>query len=705
MLASTPMFAVSFPRRSVRLKNVSFPCGQLIGQPYGSVWEAIGKGITRVEDGVLNPTLGNFDPVGADTDEVNAADNRNLVDTGTAQSLNQASISDMKAAGQSGTDIVTALVAGSATFASKTAFSQEKYLKKKTAKYVKRFRVVRCTAQSITDTVMESNYEKICGLRSDSLATMLTHSNVRAGCTAMVFDGVAGLLAGAVAERMVSPTTSAASASSSSSSSSTGGSIILPHEDTRRAGGPNLYYFHRFNLAYDEPVRRMLVGLKYSELSGWGSRVKAYGDAAATSSGASEPAPAASSSAVGQKRGRDEDGDGSASSVSQRQQPPKVATDATGKATWSAGGNKGKHNAAAGGTQTFRPSASSSSSQHGFNPEQLTPWPHQDQERLGILAGGVDSLLVAVPGDPQPLVLAALRYMKPCSSFCVFSQDLACLSALFRRLKDLGCGMCLSLSEPWTREHQVLPNRTHPNMSMHGCPGYTLSGTILASPFCALPMAITDSEQQAADQRSIAEAQSSAALAASSSAAAGNAAATVPLTAAQQRAIDIGHMRLACAEAALCEPVSTAYNVGAVLVDASGSRVLSRGRSRELPGNTHAEEVCLMKTGAIQGEDGAAAPPTADTAGGRGSGAWVGGCMYTTMEPCSKRLSGKGSCTDLIIAARVGRVVLAITEPPTFVVCEGIARLRGAGIEVVMLEDETCARLAREANKHIAGLQ
>lgn len=34
----------------------------------------------------------------------------------------------------------------------------------------------------------------------------------------------------------------------------------------------------------------------------------------------------------------------------------------------------------------------------------------------------------------------------------------------------------LQLNETWTREHQVLPGRTHPEMNMSACSGYLLSG-------------------------------------------------------------------------------------------------------------------------------------------------------------------------------------------------------------------------------------
>ena len=39
----------------------------------------------------------------------------------------------------------------------------------------------------------------------------------------------------------------------------------------------------------------------------------------------------------------------------------------------------------------------------------------------------------------------------------------------------------LQLQEPWLREHQVLPGRSHPTMSMQGTGGYLLTGTTIAS--------------------------------------------------------------------------------------------------------------------------------------------------------------------------------------------------------------------------------
>ena len=76
--------------------------------------------------------------------------------------------------------------------------------------------------------------------------------------------------------------------------------------------------------------------------------------------------------------------------------------------------------------------------------------------------------------------------------------------------------------------------------------------------------------------------------------------------------------------------------------------------------------------------------------------------MYTTMEPCSKRLSGNMPCVENCIKHGVGRVFVGVREPTHFVRCEGVAQLVEAGIpcfDVVWdgVEDECLAM-----NRHIA---
>lgn len=159
-------------------------------------------------------------------------------------------------------------------------------------------------------------------------------------------------------------------------------------------------------------------------------------------------------------------------------------------------------------------------------------------------------------------------------------------------------------------------------------------------------------------------------------------------------------LRLALEEAKKCDPTPTAFCVGCILVvrwpDKYNPVVLASGYSRELPGNTHAEANALSKARGLSPSELAilcASSVALDELLPHVE-------VYTTMEPCSIRTSGLSPCTDALIAAKIKRCFIGVSEPADFVICEGAQKLKNAGIEVIWVKglEEECLQVARRYN-------
>jgi pyrimidine deaminase RibD-like protein len=146
-----------------------------------------------------------------------------------------------------------------------------------------------------------------------------------------------------------------------------------------------------------------------------------------------------------------------------------------------------------------------------------------------------------------------------------------------------------------------------------------------------------------------------------------------------QPALDWQWLRAAIELSRQCPPSASAFSVGAIIVDGSGTEI-ARGYSRETDSVSHAEEVALSKI---------------DPADARLRSA----TLYSSLEPCSRRASRAVSCSQLVVEAGIRRVVFALREPGTFVVGEGAEVLGAAGIELVEIEE--LAGGVAEVNRHL----
>ncbi|MGH0165351.1 UNVERIFIED_CONTAM: hypothetical protein FKN15_061758 [Acipenser sinensis] len=99
-------------------------------------------------------------------------------------------------------EIVQQLIENSSTFRDKTEFAQEKYIKKKKKKYDNTITVLKPSTRIMALMYHGREPGKICNLRYDTLAQMLTLGNIHAGSKLIVFETCAGLVLGAVMEQM-----------------------------------------------------------------------------------------------------------------------------------------------------------------------------------------------------------------------------------------------------------------------------------------------------------------------------------------------------------------------------------------------------------------------------------------------------------------------------------------------------------------------
>jgi len=191
----------------------------------------------------------------------------------------------------------------------------------------------------------------------------------------------------------------------------------------------------------------------------------------------------------------------------------------------------------------------------------------------------------------------------------------------------------------------------------------------------------------------------------------------------------IAMMLRALHEADHCDAVGTAFSVGSVLAingmqlenvnaDWTGEMeplALTTGFSRELPGNTHAEECAMEKLLRYCAKRPEAISAQKLSEARKRSPLYL--ALYTTMEPCSERLSGNVPCTQRILAfnqhppvstaawlsrrildkqatpprsslddtlrpLKIVLVVQGVREPEDFVQCKGTRWLRAADVHV-----------------------
>ncbi|XP_055042502.2 tRNA (adenine(58)-N(1))-methyltransferase non-catalytic subunit TRM6 [Misgurnus anguillicaudatus] len=393
-----------------------------VGHVYGSIFEIESGGSLKLKTVKrAGSSLSNDDSKEA------GQDNRHIVDDGRSQKLTRDDIETLKEQGLKGQEIVQQLIDNSTTFKDKTEFAQAKYIKKKKKKYESDITILKPSTRLLALMYHGREPGKICHLRYDTLAQMLTLGNIHAGSKIIVFETCAGLVLGSVMERMGGY-----------------GSVIqmYPGGGPTRAGMESFGFPSHFHETLHEfpmcKVNALLAGtLDLSEKD-------------------------TDSQADGGRNGQ----------VESSQETSGVLEERNSE------------------THSMEVSIDPEEEIKRTEREQLRQQRAQEKKvkleekrrkltsASALLQGqNADGLVIASRFHPCPVLMRLLKFVAPSRPFIVYCQYREPLIECYTKLREQGGAINLRLTDSWLRHYQVLPNRTHPVLLMSGGGGYLLSGT------------------------------------------------------------------------------------------------------------------------------------------------------------------------------------------------------------------------------------
>lgn len=417
----------------------------MINEPFGSIFELVGNKLSKVDDnevfdfdGATNDfeendnedegegngelphkgsNKGKEDPIG-NSFKLERGDNRHINDTNTAQKTSMENILAMVDQGVEGKAIINKLIKNSETFAQKSDFGQEKWLKKKRKKYMKRLRVVECTPLTLVEVYHCKNKEKVHGLRADSLCQIISRASVYSGARVLVMDTSIGMVVGSIAYRMQGR-----------------GRILALYPGQQ----PHFESVHSLNM--EDNVTTIIQPIPIVELAPAARYVRENGFKESTSMDPPQSYPRVYYE--GAKDSSPEDVEKWKQSIAE-----KVPEDAV----------------------------------LGPRPESYRKSYRKEEHLVlsrSWLREGCTSLIIVTKYRPLPILIECIPLVAPSSPFVVYSEFKEVLVECYKYLFEKGYAINMTIGDMWMREFQTLPGRMHPQMFTSTSTGYILNGIIV----------------------------------------------------------------------------------------------------------------------------------------------------------------------------------------------------------------------------------
>ncbi|XP_065819742.1 tRNA (adenine(58)-N(1))-methyltransferase non-catalytic subunit TRM6 isoform X2 [Labrus bergylta] len=416
------------PKKKVIFEKQWFFLDNAVGNLYSATFEIV-SGVLKLQ----KPK----DPASSTDAKEVGTDNRNIKDDGKSQKLTRDDIEALKEKGLKGQEIIQQLIDNSSTFRDKTEYAQDKYIKKKKKKYENTVTILKPSCRILAMMYHGREPGKICHLRYDTLAQMLTLANIHANSKVLVFETCAGLVLGAVMERMGGY-----------------GSVIqmYPGGEPLRAGVESFGFpTHFHDMLHDFPICRVNALLA--------------GTLATTVKDPSCADPKQPNLAAEETKNQPQ---------GEQQGNPEEQSMETNSAAA----------AAAAAAVDDKEKDEQEKRREAKAQERKVKLEEKRKKLLSVAAllegRNADGLVIASRFHPCAVLMGLLKFLSPSRPFVVYSQYKEPLIECYTKLKEQGGAINISLRDTWLRHYQVLPNRTHPVLLMSGGGGYVLSGTTAA---------------------------------------------------------------------------------------------------------------------------------------------------------------------------------------------------------------------------------
>ncbi|XP_064622483.1 tRNA (adenine(58)-N(1))-methyltransferase non-catalytic subunit TRM6-like [Lineus longissimus] len=435
-------------KRQVFMEKVKFTFTGAIGHPYGSMFEVKDFQLVKVEP----------ETSAADKESGETADNRDLKDASSNQKLSRDDIEEMKGQGVEGGKIIEKLVEHSNTFENKTEFSKAKYLKKKKKKFMKLFTIVKPTTRLLCELHYTKGRNRILGLRMDSVSQILAYANVRSGCNLILHENCAGLLLGAILKRLGDE-----------------GTLLdfyigsAPVRPEAPEFSKEYYNKHVYSLPLDK-IKSLV-----DRLEGRSEDAKEEDDDSSKQVNDAEMKAITADGSTTTLDGATEKEEITGADTISSAVEVKAEEEMTESQSVAVGDGK------SGTQQTSQPEEKKGKRRKEQDKADYEERRAFKQKRIIeatelAVKGNFDGLIVASKFHPKPIVMNLMKFVAPSRPIVVYSQYQEPLIDLYKKLREQGNVVNLTISETWFREYQVLPMRSHPQINMSGSGGFLLTG-------------------------------------------------------------------------------------------------------------------------------------------------------------------------------------------------------------------------------------